>query len=52
MVEGLEFLVLHCYYIKCGRYNRVCYVSRILSRIGIFAFLLGQRIMGLTLGSL
>jgi hypothetical protein len=34
-----------------GRYNRACYVNRIFLGVGIPAFFIGQRVMGLTMGS-
>jgi hypothetical protein len=42
----------HCYCTKYGRYSRACYVNKIIFGVGILAFFLGQRLMGLTMGSL
>jgi hypothetical protein len=52
MVEGFESFGLHCYCTECGRYSRICYVSKIPLGVGILAFFLGQIVMGLTMVNL
>jgi hypothetical protein len=52
MVEGFKSLVLHCYCDECEKQSMACYVSRILFGVGIFAFFLRHKVMGLLMGSL